>query len=170
MKLENLCERFLTEKQWRFVELTRDVLEPFMLVQRLLEAEKYVTSSVVAFVIFALKQYLEEAIDKYDSVAEERRMDDEGNVHEPDAIKDKLMTTVKAMKADFDIRFGSDPSKYSKLIRVGNSLRPQGIHPFLLLASLLDPRYKTMPMIPLAAQERTWDLLKFMVMNEAECE
>eukprot|EP00475_Leptophrys_vorax_P028882 TRINITY_DN4206_c0_g1_i1.p1 TRINITY_DN4206_c0_g1~~TRINITY_DN4206_c0_g1_i1.p1 ORF type:complete len:159 (-),score=39.73 TRINITY_DN4206_c0_g1_i1:72-488(-) len=65
MKLENLCERFLTEKQWRFVELTRDVLEPFMLVQRLLEGEKYVTSSVVAFAIFALKHYLEEAIAKY---------------------------------------------------------------------------------------------------------
>ena len=57
-------EMNLTKTEWDILEEIEEVLEPFMLVQRVLEGQKYVTLSFVAYVINAIRKNVKEMIMK----------------------------------------------------------------------------------------------------------
>jgi hypothetical protein len=52
----------LTPEVWKELEQLLHILKPFMLVQQLLEGEKYVTISMVPRTIYAIRKALEDAI------------------------------------------------------------------------------------------------------------
>jgi hypothetical protein len=69
MEREGTLTCNLSPEQWNIVQLVRDVLKPFMLAQKVLEGEKYVTISFVPGMIFGIRSGLQ-ALDKNEDVPE----------------------------------------------------------------------------------------------------
>ena len=53
----------LTDSQWCIVHDLQILLKPFMIAQRLLEGQTYVTISLVPYIIYKIRKGLREAID-----------------------------------------------------------------------------------------------------------
>jgi hypothetical protein len=64
MKAEGILDLELTAEEWCIVKLAVEVLEPFGKAQKMMEAEKYVTSSMVCIVIKTLREGLTDAAQK----------------------------------------------------------------------------------------------------------
>ena len=58
METEGSLTCNLTESQWVTTKLVRDVLRPFMLAQKILEGEKYVTLSFVPGIVHGIREGL----------------------------------------------------------------------------------------------------------------
>jgi len=52
----------LTDSQWRIVFDLNIILKPFMITQRLLEGQTYVTISLVPCIIYKIRKGLQEAV------------------------------------------------------------------------------------------------------------
>ena len=72
------------------------------------------------------------------------------------------------MHKDFLVRFGEDPSDYKPSIRVGRLNRPQGLHPLLFVASALDPRFKSLSILPEETKEKIFKILFEFVSRAAK--
>jgi hypothetical protein len=57
-------QKSLNDAQWTLMADIFDLLEPLMVVQRLLEGEKYVTISLVPHCVFKVRKYLNHAQNK----------------------------------------------------------------------------------------------------------
>jgi hypothetical protein len=95
----------------------------------MLEGEKYVTSSWVLGTIQTLRAGLESAktaafpSNKYEQVAH---------------------NLAKVLLKDLNCRWGESTSTYDGIVHRGRMNRQVGVHPDLVIASFLDPRFKSL--------------------------
>jgi len=116
----------LSPDQWIILEDTVAVLEPFMVAQRILEGEKYVTISLVLIIITTIRSRLMNVIEK--------------------AFSQHQFELATALLEDFNIRWGSgtDGTVFNEHLTLGLRNRPKGIPRLTLLATFVDPRTKSM--------------------------
>eukprot|EP00475_Leptophrys_vorax_P043071 TRINITY_DN8173_c0_g1_i5.p2 TRINITY_DN8173_c0_g1~~TRINITY_DN8173_c0_g1_i5.p2 ORF type:complete len:126 (+),score=26.82 TRINITY_DN8173_c0_g1_i5:178-555(+) len=81
MHARRLATKQLSFLQWNVVEMACKLLAPFMIVQEILEGQKYVTCSYVAFFIYSLRLELETSITYFNSELE-KAMDDDSKIRE----------------------------------------------------------------------------------------
>jgi hypothetical protein len=117
----------LSDDDWKYLREIGDVLKPFMKAQRMLEGEKYVTSSWVLETIQMLREGLESAntafpSNKYEQVAH---------------------NLGKVLLKDLNCRWG-ESNTYDGKVHRGRMNRQVGVHPVLVIASFLDPRFKNL--------------------------
>jgi hypothetical protein len=115
----------LTEQQWVVCSELQKLLEPFMIVQRLLEGQTYVTISLIPYVIFKLRKNLEELLNSPMSSNHVRAISQK--------MADKLVQIFGT---------GVEGTVAVAHLPEGRNRRPVGIQIHTLLASLLDPRFK----------------------------
>lgn len=118
----------LTAPQWTIVENVVQLLQPFMLAQKLLEGEKYVTLSLVPPIINKIRSGL---------------LQSTVNAEYSEFIKAK----ARDMLADFNLRWGSgEPGTvYDEWLTEGPNRRRKGLSTTTLLAFALDPIFKHLP-------------------------
>ena len=147
MELEGSLDCNLSEVQWRVVEDTCKVLEPFMNAQKLLEGENYITVSFVPFLISSIRRGLQAVLADANS-------------------SDQVVALVTKMLNVFDKHWGTgeDGTVATDHQSTGPNRRPKGIPLLTLLASLVDPRFKTGPGLSNEDKSFLWDeILEEMV-------
>lgn len=117
----------LNPDEWIIVEDTKRILEPFMIAQRLLEGEKYVTVSLILIIITTIRKGL---------TFERDRVENSHHVKELSAI----------LLQDFNKHWGSglEGTIWQENLILGERNRPKGITQAALMATYLDPRTKSM--------------------------
>jgi hypothetical protein len=115
----------LTEQQWVVCSELQKLLEPFMIVQRLLEGQTYVTISLIPYVIFKLRKNLEELLNSPVSSDHVRAISQK--------MTEKLIE-IFGMGVEGTVAVARLPERHNR--------RPVGIPINTLLASILDPRFK----------------------------
>ena len=131
----NTCAaRIFSDKHWAVVEYIVPLLEPFMLVQRALEAEKYVTISLVVPNIQALRLGLRDGIEELHA---ELPAGTPTCKAETRAI---VLPCALALFDDFNRRWGDGSAILQ--YRSGPRQQPQGFKRWQLIATALDWRTK----------------------------
>ena len=135
-----------TEDEWSYLEDLVKVLHPFKIVMKRLEGDKYCTVSWVPTMISFLRKKLADAKLAYPTLDQE-----EGDLHDDDEreedflIEDVLPDLIKKMHKDFEDRWGcGDFRQFDASVTRGFMNRQIGIHPSLVIASALDPRFKSL--------------------------
>ncbi len=115
----------LTETQWFIVSDLQILLRPFMIAQKLLEGEAYVTISLIPYMIYKIRKGLQEAITN------------------PTASH-YVRSIATEMLVVFNTHFGQGEAGTvaTENLQTGNRRRPKGISMLVLMASFLDPRMK----------------------------
>jgi hypothetical protein len=137
----------LENNDWDNLENLMKILKPFKDAQQLLEGEKYVTASFVAQAVTTIRNKLK-------AIAE-----DEDPYSEP-------AQSARSLYEDFQERWrASDVPMFQDTVQRGNRGRQIGVHPALLIATFLDPRFKTLFTVPdggskLAIKNRVLQLMK----------
>ena len=126
--------RILSDKLWPVVEYIAPLLEPFMLVQRALEAEKYVTISLVVPKIQALRLGLRDGMEELQA---ELPAGTPTYKAEARAI---VLSCALALFEDFNGRWGDGSAILQ--YRAGPRQQPQGFKRWQLVAIPLDWRTK----------------------------
>ena len=133
----------LSEEEWDALEQLTNILKPFRGAQKQLEGNKYVTSSLVGPMLFCVQSELERAADNTSG---------KKNV--------SVVECADAMLKSFKARYGDlkrNPFN-AKVVR-GHKTRQVGIHPSLMVAHALDPRFKSCKMLSLGDKEKLWKLI-----------
>ena len=117
----------LTDDQWKLVEAQVKVLEPFMLIQKILEGQKYVNVSLIPYLLHKVRAHLDKSI------------------AEPGMIP-AVKVLLEAMRTDLDIRWGTGlpGTVFDEHKVLGNRRRRKGIPLLTMQAAALDPRTKGM--------------------------
>lgn len=120
----------LHRDEWDMLEDIEELLEPFMLIQRVLEGQEYVTLSFVPHLITAVRKLLESKMVNARSEAVKN------------LARDMLSHEVKG----FDKYWGSgvENTLFDENESVGRSNRQKGFPRNTLLAAFLDPRTKSL--------------------------
>jgi len=116
------------------------ILKPLQSAQRALEGDKYVSISLVPYIIHQLQIELEGCL----------------GAANPDTQND-LISLLDKMIDDFNSRWGEEPS-YSHETRRGDGNRQIGIHAYSYWAMALDPRTKKYLPKVLTNHRETWRL------------
>ena len=129
------ADRDLSDEQWNTVDEIVQVLEPFKVVQQLLEGETYVTCSLIPTVIIKLRKHLEKIVN--------------GN-----SVRHGVRTLANAILLNFNIHWGSGiaGTVATEHQELGPKRRPKGLQKKILLAAAIDPR--TAKLGVLAEQDR----------------
>ena len=128
------------------------VLKPLQSAQKALEGDKYVSISLVPYIIHQLRIELEGCL----------------GAANPDTQTD-LISLLEQMIDDFNSRWGEELS-YSHQTRRGDRNRQMGIHAYSYWAMALDPRTKKyLPKILMNQQEirRLWKEIEESCLEEA---
>ena len=143
LNLRGDIETNLTDGQWKVLQDIVALLKPFMIAQRLLEGQYYVTISLVPYVLHKIRTGLNEAFDS-------------------PAISEALKAVLTKMLLKFVEAFGSgsDGAVASDHLTRGPRQRPRGIPKHTLIASLLDPRTKGGVGIPATDQLNVWEWIE----------
>jgi len=115
----------LTDRQWDIIVDLHFLLKPFMIAQRLLEGEVYVTVSLVPYMIYKMRKGLQTLIDL-------------------DTSSPYVRSIAREMLVIFNRNFGegADGTVATENLVLGERSRPKGLNMLILMASLLDPRMK----------------------------
>lgn len=124
MEVEGTLKCNLNADQWKVVEDTCEVLEPFMCAQRLMEGESYVTISMYPYILHKIRVGLNALLERPTSV--------------------QVLSLARKMNLLLEEHWGSgEPGTVAQEhYTVGHRQRPKGIPKLALVASLLDPRFK----------------------------
>jgi hypothetical protein len=148
METAGALERCLTVEEWQHVELLASLLKPFMQIQRILEAEKTITLSIVPVVVFMMRTILENFASAPTGTEVQRN----------------VKAAAMQMRAKFTERWGSgaDGTVFSEHRTPGERNIRKGLPRLAMMACLLDPRLKG----------RKWcsDSDKELVWNEIQAE
>jgi hypothetical protein len=115
----------LTDLQWLVVTDLDILLKPFMIAQKLLEGEAYVTISLVPYMVYKIRKGLLQAAE---------------NLHSSDYISCIATEMLQAYNKHFGE--GEDGTVATENFELGSRRRPKGINMLALMASFLDPRMK----------------------------
>ncbi len=118
-----------TQEEWDALDVLQKVLSPFMFAQKVLEGNKYVTSSLVAHIVHSVR----------------RDMDNMLSRNNPVNLNPSVRTLVHRMKLKFNEIFGSATEIFHESVMRGKRNRQIGLHKALLFAHVLDPRFKHGP-------------------------
>ena len=125
--------RLLTPKEWTIMELLRDLLKPFKLAQQTLEGADYVTSSLVHCTIDMLMHSLIEF-----------NIDDD-DIQVDETLRTSLMQCAQQMGDDLTARWRDPQFPWNNGVVIrGPGNRQVGFHPNYILATALDPRFKSL--------------------------
>ena len=115
----------LSVDQWLIVADLHSTLKPFMLAQRLLEGEAYVTISLIPYIIYKVRKNLDTLRDSPTSSAH-------------------VLSVVTKMRQKLEEIFGTgeEGTVANDTLEEGPRRRPKGIPILVLMASFLDPRTK----------------------------
>ncbi len=115
----------LTASQWLIVRDLHILLKPFMIAQRLLEGEAYVTISLVPYMVYKIRKGLQQAMESPNST-------------------DYIRNIAAEMIAVFNTHFGqgADGTVATENLQPGIRRRPKGINMLALKAAFLDPSMK----------------------------
>ena len=124
MEVEGTLKSNLTEVQWKVVEDSVNLLDPFMCAQRMMEGESYVTVSMYPYIIHKIRGGLLKMIERPSS--------------------QQVFTLARKMNRVLEEHWGCGDAGTVAQEHLGNGprQRPKGIPRIALLASLLDPRFK----------------------------
>jgi hypothetical protein len=138
----------LTASQWEIVQDLCTLLFPFVVAQKLLEGEAYVTISFIPFIIYKIPSGLQDAI-----------TNERSSRH--------VITTALRMLTEFNVRFGSgaDGTVAIENLTEGLRRRPKGIHMIQLISSILDPRMKADVGLSPEDIEYIWDEIKQILVD-----
>ena len=128
------AEALPSDLEWDRIRTILNVLYPFKAAQKLLEGEKYVTSSFVPACIRQCRKSMDQVL----------QTNNRGEVR----------SLIQAMINDFEARWGARDSPYWKGEGVGETgmkrqfmNRQHGIHRAFIIAACLDPRWKNFLML-----------------------
>jgi hypothetical protein len=130
----------LADCEWTYIRELILLLNPFMELQRMMEGQRYVTNSIIAYAIFIIREHLQASATKTVSTV----------------VQDLLIS----LKNDFEERWGKgiENTIWEENNRRVEGNRQIGIHQSALMASALDPRTKCLIFIKGEIdQERIWD-------------
>jgi hypothetical protein len=133
----------LTDQQWKIIHDLKTLLQPFMIAQRLLEGESYVTISLVPFMIYKIRKDLRAAVD-----------DELSSAHVV-GIGTRMLEKMNEIFGS-----GEEGTVAYNVFDEGNRRRPKGIPQLTLMASLLDPRMKAGIGIPPMDKGHLWRMIK----------
>jgi hypothetical protein len=140
----------LSDDQWTIITNLKVVLQPFMIAQRLLEGESYVTVSLIPYMIYKIRKGLQSAI-----------ANDRSSQH-------VIITGGKMLqKLNDTFGTGEEGTVAEENLTEGAKRRPKGIPILVLMASLLDPRMKGGIGIPSQDKEQIWAAIKDEVIRIA---
>jgi hypothetical protein len=150
MHLDGDIRLSLSEAQWTVIHNMTVLLKPFMVAQKLLEGESYVTISLIPYILYKIRSGLTSAINDPASSAQ-------------------VCRTATAMLQKFSEEFGSgvEDTVAVDYMTEGNRRRSKGIPKLVLLSVFLDPRTKSAIGIPPADREVIWQLLEVEAVNVA---
>jgi hypothetical protein len=142
----------LTDIDWLIIKAADVILEPFMIVQKGLEGEHYVTNSLVIPLIMQLRCRLIDVIELYRP--------------QESVIAQKIFPTAQRMLITFNEKFG-DGTNITTYQSVSRN-QPRGFYPQQVCATALDPRTKNLKCIPRNERESVWKLLKDQVVSHMQ--
>jgi hypothetical protein len=133
----------LTDQQWKIIADLKVLLQPFMITQKLLEGEAYVTISLVTYMIYKIRK------DLINAVANE-------------LSSQHVVITGTRMLNKLNEIFGTGALGTVAVdnFEDGARRRPKGIPILTLIASFLDPRMKAGIGIPDLDKEYNWRALR----------
>ena len=151
MEREGSLQCNLTEAQWGITSLVRDVLKPFMLAQKILEGEKYVTLSFVPGIVYGIRSGLSS-------------IEDDPNI--PTCVK----ILAEKMSTDFIRRWGSgdDATVFTENETEGFQRRLKGLSKLTVMAAACDPRTKMLRGIPETDRALLWSHIQEVMIKIAE--
>jgi hypothetical protein len=123
--------------------------------QLILESQEIVTSSLVLWLLNLVDENME-------TIVSNEHMD--GLDHLSD-ISESLIELVEEMKTDFDKRWGDDlaGSPFKRQVTRGHKKRQVGVHPNLLKAHALDPRFLRILMLFKMMKTRSYMTRAWMI-------
>jgi len=141
MHLEGNMRLFLTEQQWAIVHDMAELLKPFMIAQRLLEGQLYVTISLIPFILYKIRNGL--------------------RVTNPLSSR-QVQTITSLMLRKFNEEFGTGEENTVAFDHTteGINRREKGIPKIALMAMCLDPRTKSGTGVPQADLEAIWQYIE----------
>ncbi len=150
MHLDGDIRLSLTDLQWTVVQDMTVLLKPFMIAQKLLEGESYVTISLIPYILYKIRNGLTLA------------------ANDP-ASSPQVRTTANAMLLKFSEEFGTgvENTVATDYLTEGNRRRPKGIPKLVLFSMFLNPRTKSAIGVPIADRETIWQLLEEELINLA---
>jgi len=143
MHLDGDMRLFLTEAQWTVVMDTTALLKPFMIAQRLLEGQLYVTISLIPYMLYKIRSGLLSA-----------------NADLNSSLHVQSITTLMLAKFSEEFGTGEENTVATDHIAEGNRRRAKGIPKIVLLAMCLDPRTKSTIGIPPADRLLIWQYIE----------
>jgi len=133
----------LSEDQWKIAADLKSLLQPFMIAQRLLEGESYITISLVPFMIYKIRKDLALAV--------------QHEVASPHVV---MVGTKMLNKLNETFGNGAEGTVVLDNFDEGARRRPKGIPMLTLMASILDPRMKAGIGIPHLDNGYVWRMIK----------
>jgi hypothetical protein len=143
MHLEGSMRLFLTDAQWDIVTDMVVVLKPFMIAQRLLEGQSYVTISLIPYMLYKIRNGLRIA-----------------NVDPLSSPQAQSITTQMLEKFNEEFGTGEEYTVAVDRVTETRNRRVKGIPMIVLIAMFLDPWTKTGTEIPVANHEIMWQYIE----------
>ena len=117
--------RMLTTEEWDVLSDLQTILKPFQVAQKAFEGQKYLTISIIPFVLYCIHSELTQLVEVSGSEVNSSVKD----------IAEKLLVS-------FESRFGDMTAPFSRNTRRGTANRQNGLHRAVMFAHCLDPRFK----------------------------
>jgi hypothetical protein len=143
MHLEGSMRLFLTDAQWDIVTDMIVVLKPFMIAQRLLEGQSYVTISLIPYMLYKIRNGLRIA-----------------NVDPLSSPQVQTITTRMLEKFNEEFGTGEEYTVAVNRVTETRNRHVKGIPLIVLIAMFLDPRTKTGTGIPVTDREIMWQYIE----------
>ena len=115
----------LSKEEWRVLGELRTVLKPFQVAQQAFEGQKYVTISMIPFVLYCIHSELTRLVEVFGS-----------------EVNSSVKVCADKLLESFDERFGNITAPFSRTTRRGFGSRQVGLHRAVMFAHSLDPRFK----------------------------
>jgi len=150
MYLDGDMRLYLTEAQWVIVKDMVALLKPFMLAQRLLEGQSYITISLIPHMLYKIRSGLMAA--NLDPMASQQV---------------RTVSTIMLRKFNEEFGTGEENTVSSDHLVEGNRWRLKGLPKIVMIAMYLDPRTKSAVDIPLADRDVIWQFVFDDLLNLA---
>jgi hypothetical protein len=143
MHLEGDMRLFLSEQQWAIVSDMAALLKPFMIAQRLLEGQSYVTISLIPYILHKIRTGLQTA-----------------NLEPSASAQVQAVSAMMLRKFNDEFGTGAENTVAIDHAAEGNNRREKGIPKMVLMAMCLDPRAKSGAGVPPADREVIWQYIE----------